>query len=1476
MPVTANRELPGVCSGIFFSEYIEGSSYNKALEIYNGSGSAVNLSNFEIFVSRNGASTTSTIALSGTLLDGDVFVVAHTSAGATILAQADETSGSLNFNGDDALVLRSAGGGATLDVIGEVGFDPGSQWGSGDTSTQDNTMRRKSSISSGESNESDAFDPSVEWDGFPNDTFDGLGAHTSDCGGDAAPSVSNTTPSDGVTNVGVDADITLEFSEEVNVTGNWYDISCTTSGTHSATVSGTSPTDTFTLNPDSDFTASESCTVTITASLVSDDDSEEPPSPLASDYSWTFTIASAGGGACSDLFFSEYIEGSSNNKALEIYNGSGSPINLSNYDILVSRNGGSTTSTIALSGTLSAGDVFVVAHTSAGATILAQADETSGSLNFNGDDALVLRSAGGGATLDVIGEVGFDPGSEWGSGETSTQDNTMRRKSSISSGESNESDAFDPSVEWDGFANDTFDGLGAHTSDCGDAAPSLSNTTPSSGGTDVGVNADITIEFSEEVNVTGNWYDISCTTSGTHSATVSGTSPTDTLTLNPDSDFTAGESCTVTITASLVSDDDSEDPPDTLASDYSWTFTIASGGFGTCGDDTETLIHAIQGNSDTSPMNGSTNVVIEGVVVGDFQDTSTQLSGFFVQEEDADADADATTSEGIFVYDPALTTNLNVDDVVRVQGDVFEFETSSSSGLFLTELTSIDAVTVCSSGETVTPATVNLPLADVADWEDYEGMLINIPQTLYVTEHFRLGQYGQVTLSQGGRLSQPTNVTTAGAAANALQADNEKRKIILDDASSVLYPDPILYPTAELSASNTLRGGDTLPNLTGVLDQRFDEYRIQPTGLINFTAANPRPATPSTVEGTLKLASFNVLNYFTTLDDSGNICGPFGNQGCRGADSATEFTRQHDKIISALAAIDADIVGLMEMENNATTAIQNLVTGLNAAVGAGTYDYINTGTLGNDAIKVAMIYKASTVTPFGSAVTTDTFPFDEKNRQPLVQTFEQNSNNERVTIIVNHFKSKGCSGATGANSEQGDGQACWNERRTQAADFLVNSWLPTDPTGSGDSDFLIMGDLNAYAMEEPITTISEAGYTNLIELFDGASAYSFVFDGQWGYLDHALASESLTLQVTGATEWHINADEPLALGYNEENKSAAQLNSLYNSEQYRASDHDPVVIGLDLRTADYSDLGSSYGTAWHSAPNSVYLGSAVDTDQSAGDGSDDDSDDGVVRQIWLSTTGGVDVTVNGGDGYVTGWIDWNQDGDFEDADEQVFSNELVTNGNTRTISFSTPLDASNQTFNVRCRLYEREQTLAYGHSTTLMAAASPTGGASGGEVEDNQWSFGPLAITLADFAAQANGNHILVTWQTVSELSNLGFNLWRSSSPTAPTERLTEELIPSQAPGSGQGFAYSFQDHDVEPAPTYYYWLEDVDTNGSQTLHGPISTIMTETTTTTTTHVSLNRLKTARESLDPLLFGLLGLLIVVAFAVLLRQREKAA
>ncbi len=564
-------------------------------------------------------------------------------------------------------------------------------------------------------------------------------------------------------------------------------------------------------------------------------------------------------------------------------------------------------------------------------------------------------------------------------------------------------------------------------------------------------------------------------------------------------------------------------------------------------------IHAIQGSGSVSPLKEE-KVIVEGIVVGDFQG-KTGLGGFFLQSKEADDDP--ATSEGIFISDRKSSVAVSPGDLVRVSGTV-----KDGNG-HMTRIMEIHNVEVLQSGmELPSASTLTLPVASPAQWESVESMLVKIPQELTVTETYSLGRYGQIKLSAGGRLFKSTNITSPGAEAARVFAANQLRSITLDDGSASQNPNPIPFPgSAGLSVNNPLRGGDTVKNLTGVVSQNRGSYQIQPTDTVPFVHSNPGKDKPEAVGGSLRVASFNVLNYFNGDGRGGDFPTP------RGAESKSDFKRQRSKIISAILAINADIVGLMEIENDSggTTALMDLTKGLNeaSADGVSYKALMHKFDLGTDAIRCAFIYRSETVKPAGKAMRCNQPPFD-KRRPSLAQVFTEKSSGKSLTVIVNHFKSKGGRGAKGVDMDRKDGQGAFNAERTKAANTLLE-WVRRNPAQGELENVLIIGDLNSYAREDPITTLRRGGFTDLIAKFVPADqAYSYVYKGEHGYLDHALADESLLPFVTGTTVWHVNADEAPVMDYKTKYKSAGQIKSLYSTGPFRSSDHDPVVVGIDL------------------------------------------------------------------------------------------------------------------------------------------------------------------------------------------------------------------------------------------------------------------------------------------------------------------------
>jgi len=730
----------------------------------------------------------------------------------------------------------------------------------------------------------------------------------------------------------------------------------------------------------------------------------------------------------------------------------------------------------------------------------------------------------------------------------------------------------------------------------GDVAPSVSAVTPVNAAVNVSLDTNLTVTFSEPVALSGEWFALSCSVSGargTGDVTVTG-GPT-AFTLDPIADFANDETCALTVFAAGVTDVDVDDPPDSLVADFGSSFSTLPADVCAAPD---IAIGAVQGLTDITPLNGQV-VTIQGVVVGDYEGTSStsNIRGFYVQDA---GDGNPETSDAIFVFNNNNNT-VSVGQVVQVTGTAAEFQSQTQLGGALT-------VSLCGTTGDVTPTDITLPIpapvGGVAFLERLEGMLVRLPQTLTVTEHFQLGRFGQVVVSLG-RQYQPTHLVPPGGVGSereALAQANALSRIIVDDGNNLQNQDPIVFGLngQPLSASNTLRTGDTATGIVGVLTYNWagasaspNAYRVRPVyalnGAVNFVSVNARPTAPAEIGGSVRAGSMNLLNYFNTFGTTACTFGVGGGVAeCRGASDTAEFDRQNVKTVAAILALNPDVLAVNEIENDgygAESAIQDLVNRLNAATAPGTYAFIDAdaGTgqvnaLGVDAIKVGIIYKPAVVTPTGVTAALNTGAFgqvplntgltQQRNRPALAQSFVSNTTGGVFTMVANHLKSKGSScgdqvAPYGPDPDLADGQGNCPATRTAAATEML-AWLATDPTGVADADVLIVGDLNSYAQENPIAALRAGGFTDLVESLLGAEAYSYVFDGQSGYLDYALASASLVGQVTGVTEYHINADEPSVLDYLFDFKQPAQFVTLYAPDQYRVSDHDPILVGLNL------------------------------------------------------------------------------------------------------------------------------------------------------------------------------------------------------------------------------------------------------------------------------------------------------------------------
>lgn len=585
-----------------------------------------------------------------------------------------------------------------------------------------------------------------------------------------------------------------------------------------------------------------------------------------------------------------------------------------------------------------------------------------------------------------------------------------------------------------------------------------------------------------------------------------------------------------------------------------------------------TTIADIQGTGVTSPLAGKV-VTVVAVVSGDFQDddvdSNSNLGGFYLQS--LQADSDPRSSEGLFVFDRnADGPDVEPGDVVAVTGTVSERfgETQLSADTVVKQGRAEVAVT-----QLALPAAATIENSDgdpLADLEHLEGMRLRLNQPIYVRDLHGLERYGEVLLSTTPREFQFTDRSRPDATA---YADHQRavaaRSVWLDDGRAEQGVSPVRYLAAEGLPGRAPRIGDAIVALEAVLrysrgsgGNGAEGWRLMPVTEPRFAERNGRPSAPD-VGGNVVVASFNVLNYFETTDNGKDRCGPTGSDGCRGADSAAEFDRQRSKIAYAINAMNADIVGLMEIENDPRESIEDLVAALNEQRDG--WSYVDTGVIGADAIRVGLVYRHDVVALEGQHAILDSKVDsrfnDKRNRPALAQSFRLRENGATFTVAVNHLKSKGSPCDEDGDPNRGDGQANCNGARTQAAAALA-AWMKADPTGSGDDDALIVGDLNAYRQEDPLRALQSAGFHNLLDLGDDETTYSFVHRGESGSLDHALATESLLQQVTGIAEWHINADEAPLYDYNLEFRRDPAL--FQPEAPWRASDHDPVMVGLNL------------------------------------------------------------------------------------------------------------------------------------------------------------------------------------------------------------------------------------------------------------------------------------------------------------------------
>ncbi|MGS3141574.1 ExeM/NucH family extracellular endonuclease [Aeromonas sanarellii] len=816
------------------------------------------------------------------------------------------------------------------------------------------------------------------------------------------------------------------------------------------------------------------------------------------------------GQAQAQLLISEYLEGSSNNKAVELSNVGSSVIDLSQYRLALYANGKplteAPTNSLALQGTLAPGASLVLANPSASSEILAKANQTSGNLVFNGDDALVLYR--GSELVDSFGQVGVDPGTAWVSGGVSTLDMTLRRKATVTTGRVDATAPFDPALEYVAALKDDASGLGC-----------------------------------------------------------SGDGPCD-----------------------------GTQPPAFV-----------------CPVDQLVPVPAIQGPGNSSPLvpagkfESEQAYATRGVVT---QVVSGLYKGFFIQ--DVQGDGDPATSDGLFVYTTKANAAIVPGAEVCVSGKVKEYFNQ-------TQLSADELVVTQPAG--AVPAAVDLlPVAGESLsqlLERHEGMQVRlVPESsLVVTRNFSFdydGKRNNLVLAYGAPLIKSTQKFAAMSqeASNWALRNQQNQLVVETDAKA---PDGVLPWFPGFNAEDGyLRIGDRLNGLEGALGYSYNLFRLVANNRIDAIQIDhsgwDRVETPELAEaGDLRVASFNVLNFFTTV--VGGDANPTGSN--RGALTVAEFELQRTKIVSAIIRLNADVVGLMEIENNGygdNSAIANLVGALNAAQPdeADHYRWIASPDgkpIGTDAITVGLIYRPAKVTPEGAAslialpvqqaeaqdASGKPVTINQGMRESLVQRFSSPKGDAPLTLVVNHLKSKGSACFEDypdyATADPLDGQGHCNALRVSAAKVLGEQLKGVS------GDLLLIGDMNAYGMEDPIRVLTDYdpaaqsrqimsasfttlagqpfeesgsalgkgyGFINLNTRFHGTDTYSYSYEGELGNLDHALANPSLAAKVIGIEDWHINSAESNFFEYG--SKYSGQLAK--SEGPFSASDHDPVLVAI--------------------------------------------------------------------------------------------------------------------------------------------------------------------------------------------------------------------------------------------------------------------------------------------------------------------------
>ncbi|MFG3699877.1 lamin tail domain-containing protein [Micromonospora sp. NPDC047620] len=613
------------------------------------------------------------------------------------------------------------------------------------------------------------------------------------------------------------------------------------------------------------------------------------------------TAASA---APTDLFISEYVEGSSNNKAIELFNGTGAAVDLAagGYQLQLHFNGSTTPTNVALTGTVAAGDVFVFASASAAPAILDRADQTTTAGLFNGDDAIVLRR--GGTVLDSIGQVGVDPGTEWGTGVTSTENNTLRRLPAVTSGDTDPSDAFDPAAQWAGFPVDTFDGLGAHTVDGGGPVDAPATLTcgpalviPAGTAATREVTATDTDDRIVDLAVTSV-----SPTPATGSVSRTAVTPADAVggtaraTVAASADLAAG-AYTVVLTAT---DADGGTATCTLAVQVTRELTVGEvqgpTTDGESGPADRSPLAPASGNGTSSTLYDVRGVITQLTLARD--SSGRDQRGFFLQSRSGATDGDPTSSDGIFVFMGSFTSLIG--GYVPTVGDEVVLRARVSEYFNFTQLSGASLVRKLASGVDVN-AEVEVadavPPVELADaqrfWERHEGTRLRVRAgsgAVSGRNVFASTADGEIfVIDRDDPLLDRADPYARRVFRDAHPLDNDPGRRFDDGNGQRILLGSMGVKGTTGDSGALLPPARTFDTLTadavGGLYYSFEKYGVQ-VERAEFTGGTDpstnNPPQPAKRSEEVAVATYNVENLYDYRDDPFDGCDFAGNAGCTG------------------------------------------------------------------------------------------------------------------------------------------------------------------------------------------------------------------------------------------------------------------------------------------------------------------------------------------------------------------------------------------------------------------------------------------------------------------------------------------------------------------------------------------------------------------------------------------------------------------